>query len=286
MIEIISEVGFCFGVKAAVDKMEEKANQGYHLFVTHPLMHNEKENDKIMLKTQASFYKQKRNPSSLDAIVFSAHGHDPVEEKEYTGYHLVDTTCPLILSRYKRLRNENPDFCKVFFGKKEHQETIGFLTHFPEFHFIDVNSDYIKAVESLPNSPTYILVPQTTASEMSRKSLLSVFKSKNKMVHSYPLCENYESRLKDSIEFLKKHDLKQSAILVVGDRKSSNANEILSGIKNAFTDIPSAIGMKVEDFPFDFTQLKNIYITSATSCSLDSVHELIEELKSSFENLP
>lgn len=286
MIEIISEIGFCFGVRKAISLMDEKAKCGYHLFLTHPLMHNEAEVKKIMDRTKFKYIDETSEiPSSENAIVFSAHGHDPFEEEKYKSFNCFDATCPLILSRYEILKKLPKETIKVFIGKKDHQETIGFLTHFRDFRFIDSSLDLETQIMDFDSMHDYFIVPQTTISQKIFGEFCFLMKKNNHVFKSLPLCENYLKRLKDSVAFLENKDLSQSVILVIGDKKSSNANEIKNGIQYAYPNASIEIGMKVKDFPFDFGKLKNVYITSATSCSTDSVNDVTEELSKRFKNL-
>ena len=56
MIKIISDVGFCFGVKNAVEKLKEIKNDGGRIFLLHPLIHNALLNDKLLKENNATIF--------------------------------------------------------------------------------------------------------------------------------------------------------------------------------------------------------------------------------------
>ena len=137
MIKIITDVGYCYGVKHAIKTLEQASEKNKSLTLLHPLIHNIKENQSIMERTGSHLF----NPETdiqPEAVVFSAHGFTKEEEKKFSGKSvIINGTCPLIISRYEKISALSPDVDIVFLGKKGHQETLGFLSHFPRMKFID-----------------------------------------------------------------------------------------------------------------------------------------------------
>ena len=74
MIKIISDVGFCFGVKNAVEKLKEIKNDSGRIFLLHPLIHNALLNDKLLKENNATIFAGE-DLKKEDTILFSAHGH-------------------------------------------------------------------------------------------------------------------------------------------------------------------------------------------------------------------
>ena len=85
VIQIISDVGFCFGVKNAVEKLKEIKNDSGRIFLLHPLIHNALLNDKLLKENlckatkrnlgrfcyaAASLYSTGDIPSSLSLMRF------------------------------------------------------------------------------------------------------------------------------------------------------------------------------------------------------------------------
>lgn len=278
MIKIISDIGFCFGVRHALDLMFRTKEEGYQVYLNHPLMHNEEENDKAMALSHARYFHAGDDKDLSGAIVFSAHGHPIEEEMVFGPFRQVDATCPLILARYKELSDRQAGVSYVFLGKRNHQETLGFLSHFPYFQFIDVDKNLEEQVNALSLHKEIAFIPQTTVSLDSYESCLKLLAARGEIVQKMTICPMYLARVRSAVGFLKDKDPMKSYVIVCGDKASSNANEILKAIQKAYPRIPVAIGMTEADFDRESLRGKDIYLTCATSCSEESVKALADSL--------
>ena len=270
MVKIISDFGFCFGVDEAI-KILKKASASSPLFLTHPLIHNIYENEVLMKECKASIY----NGEKEGTIVLSAHGHTLEEEAYFLnkGFKVVDATCPLIKKRLEFLKNKNNI---LYFGKKDHQETKGFLSNFPTSILIDQNDDYQKVVSDLDKNKSYFLVPQTTISEDKFSTLKNILKTYNISYDSLDICPLYKKRIKEAITFLENTDPHNSIILVIGDKLSSNANEIYNTLKKRFNSHQILIINEYDDSirkeGYDY------YLVSSTSASKEKVLNIYNQL--------
>ena len=282
MVKIISDYGYCYGVENAINILKNTKGKVSHLYLTHSLIHNKSENDKLMKENNASLYNGEELSNS-DGILFSAHGHGKVEEEKYKDKAILfDATCPLILSRYKSLNSINTTNTTFFFiGKKNHQETNGFLSNFPFLNFIDSQSDIKSQIDSFEKKENLALIPQTTISKKIYDETLEYLSSTGNVVFKMPICQLYSNRVKQSLEFLKSVDISKSCCLVLGDESSSNAREIKKAIQDSYKDLYVQIALSLDNLDLDKIIGKDIYLTSATSCP----KEKVEEMKSILENL-
>lgn len=280
MVKIISDYGFCFGVQSAIDRLcSIKKNKG-NIYLTHPLLHNKMENECIMKKVGAKLLSDEVKVNKDDTLVLSAHGHALEEEENESGSEILDCTCPLIIRRYDRVLPYEKDVSYLYLGKKNHQETIGFLSHFPYFQLIESTKDVLSQLISLPLKEKVVFIPQTTVSKTSWEEVNQFLKENNKeILQALPICPLYEKRSMQAISFLKNVDPTRSIFLVCGDQSSSNAKEIFSSIQNAYPSMKGYIVLRKEDFPFEKYKGFDFYLASATSVSRQSVLDLKKELE-------
>lgn len=281
MIKIISDVGFCFGVKNAVEKLKEIKNDGGRIFLLHPLIHNALLNDKLLKENNATIFAGE-DLKKEDTILFSAHGHLLEEEKKYSTSRQVDATCPLIKERYKQLKKCYSDDVKfIFVGKKNHQETKAFLSHFPYLIYIDVSSfkEDIKRLDLKKQDKTF-LIPQTTISSFTFDEIKRIIDEKSTLTSFISPCKLYDSRAREAIDFLKDKNIDKLFFIVVGDKSSSNANEILNQVKKIYPSIEAKIVLSATQLDIEKLKNRDIFISSATSASLKQVEDLVDELKS------
>lgn len=278
MIKIVTDYGFCYGVKNAIDTFSHLKRGKGTIYLTHPILHNEEENRKWMESLHARFISSDTILSLDDTVVLSAHGHTIEEENAYKGRaKIVDLTCPLILARNKSIPAFQEGVSYFYLGKKDHQETIGFLSRFPYFQLIDAKGDVIQELLSTKVEKKIVFVPQTTAGSDLYHQVLDFLRKKGDVIFSLPLCPKYASRALSSAALAKELDPFKACFLVCGDPSSSNAKEILSSIKKANPALFASIVMKSDEVS-SFLLKKDIYITSATSVSSQVVLELQEGL--------
>jgi len=129
-VEIIRarDMGFCFGVRRAVEMMEEAAQQIGPLTTLGSTVHNRQVVQKLREKgidVVASLDEVSGRP-----VAVTAHGVGPQVKAalEQLGVPVVDTTCPIVTRSQqwaKRLAEEG--FAVIVFGDPEHKEVRGVL---------------------------------------------------------------------------------------------------------------------------------------------------------------
>jgi 4-hydroxy-3-methylbut-2-enyl diphosphate reductase IspH len=245
------------------------------------LIHNLTENALCFFKKPRRSLYDPKNPAKPGAVVFSAHGYTLEEAQAFNGVcPSYDATCPLILARYQALARLDPSISVVFLGKKGHQETLGFLSHFPSLLFVDENQDLLQQIDSLPLKEKIGFVPQTTLSDEKAKTCLGLLAKRGKVVYSLGICPHYQQRTQQALTALAKADPEKSFFLVCGDKASSNANEILNAVLKTYPGLTGTIAMTVNEISPSLLQGKDIYVSSATSSSEESVQALVASLRS------
>ncbi len=280
MVKIISDYGYCFGVETAIKKLYQAAKKNKKLYLNHPLIHNYEANKTILEETDSELISDETEVQDNSIVVFSAHGHKIEDETKYSAKaEIIDATCPLITKRYMELEKViDTEASFIFLGKPNHQETIGFLSHFSKLLLLDVTKDLVEQIEQMKLLPKIYLIPQTTISEKKLIEAKEILLKKYEVI-SYEICPFYQKRYLQCIKFLENVDINKSFVIVAGDKSSSNANEIYRAIKQRFPSIQIMIALKISDLNLDQLQNKDIYITSATSASKLEVETLAKNIK-------
>ena len=279
MVKIISDYGYCFGVESAIKKLLSLKGKNGKVFLTHPLLHNRVENDELMSSVNAIFYKN-QELSKDDHVVLSAHGHTIEEENFFKNKcDLIDATCPLILSRHKKIPAFNKETTYIYIGKRNHQETIGFLSHFPYFELVDCTLEISKQIENINFHTKSVVIPQTTISNSCLEEVKSYVSHKSEIVFSLPICQFYSKRCCEGVSTIKDLNPNNDAFIVCGDKSSSNANEIYNNIKQVQPTMTSFIALDINSLDLNLLKGKNIYIISATSVSKEKVENLKKDLE-------
>lgn len=279
-VRIIGDYGFCFGVENAIKVLEK--NKDKRKILLHPLVHNTLLNQKLMKENNAFLYEDDKKINKDDLIIFSAHGHLTSEEVKFKNHKYYDAICPLITKRYEYLnKNYNKDIKYYFIGKKNHQETLGFLSHFPFMILLDSeNLDNELNNIKLSKEIKTVLIPQTTISNEKFNKCLNYFKDNSNLIYNLSICSFYLKRATDAIKILKNVDISKSYFIVVGDKSSSNANEIYNSIIEKIEGINGTINISFENLDKNKIKDKDIYLISSTSVSKDEVLKLKDDIES------
>lgn len=277
MIKIITEYGFCFGVKHAIETINKASKTYKNVYLSHPLIHNKIENEKIMKKNHANFFTENYKKESA-CLVLSAHGHTLIEKSQYEKLmDVIDATCPLIIERYKKIPKYDENISFIYLGKKNHQETLGFLSHFNYFTLL-TKEDIDSHLSSMSFKDKIVYIPQTTISKEIYEYFYEFLKERGEIIYSLPICNSYASRASKAIAYLKNVECYNSYFIVVGDKSSSNANEIYNSIKTNLPKLQGQIALCISEINREDIKGKDIYITSATSVSQEMVEELFDSL--------
>ncbi len=267
MVYLLKEYGFCAGVKNSIETLKKACDENSTASLLLPLMHNEIENEK--LKSVYHFNSRKEDIKDDDAIVFPAHGHTKEEEDIFSSHNCYDAICPILKSRYDVIE-KNRNLVWYYFGKRNHQETKAFLSHFPFLNYIDPDSESYPAILNLPSA----LLVQSTMSEEKATMFHNILSVEAELKIYLPPCSVYLNRKKEAISFLNAHDLKTFDILVLGSKTSSNCTEMTVSLKSLFPHCYVSQVNSINDIELSQLVKENVLLVSSTSISEESVLEI------------
>lgn len=123
-----TELGFCMGVRRAVDMMEEAAGDLGPITSLGSTVHN----PQVVQRLRDRGVEVIATIDAIDArpVAITAHGVGPsvLEALRGRGAHIVDTTCPIVTRAQqwaKKLTDEG--FGVIVFGDPDHKEVRGIL---------------------------------------------------------------------------------------------------------------------------------------------------------------
>lgn len=123
-----SEMGFCFGVRRAVEMMEASVRERGPMVSLGSVVHN----PQIVAKLRDEGLDVVKDPREVDGrpVAITAHGvsRDVIKGLEASGAEIIDTTCPIVTrSQQWAHRLSEEGFAVVVFGDPDHKEVRGVL---------------------------------------------------------------------------------------------------------------------------------------------------------------
>ena len=232
--------GFCFGVKRAVDKVydeiarEEQEKSGGKIYTFGPIIHN----DEVIRDFEEKGVAVIRTLEELETlhegvVIIRSHGvaKSVYQIIENHGMQLVDATCPFV----KKIHN----IVEQASTKGEYIVIVGNPTH-PEVEGIVgwVHGDGVVVVQSVQEAydfeATYrqkiSIVSQTTFNYNKFKEIVDIISKKSYDVSVLnTICNATKVRQTEASEIASRVD----AMIVIGDKQSSNTQKLFEICKNA-----------------------------------------------------
>ena len=275
-----SVLGFCFGVRRAVELAEKalEENSGNTVYSLGPLIHNEsalkalgEKGLKTVEETDISII-----PDN-STVIIRAHGVAPsiITKLEDKNCKIIDATCPRVKASQKMVERytHNNDFV-ILTGDKNHGEVIGIEGYAGKNFAVIQNMDEAEkfSIEN-PDKTNVILLSQTTYSPKEFEKIEKLFQSKFKnLAVMNTICPATNERQNALLDLCSKVD----GVLVIGGKNSANTKRLYqtaaANCKNA-AHIQSAA-----DIPENFFHLSTIGITAGASTP-DEIITLVEKHK-------
>ena len=231
--------GFCQGVVNAINVLND-ALINYaekNIYCLGWIVHNENvvqefinKGVKFLDDKNTSRYDLIKNLNDENAVVvFSAHGtaDDVFTLAKNKGFIVLDSTCKYVSKIHEIIKAKMEEYKIIFIGKKNHPESIASLSINKDIIFIDIDeARNNKSYENLnlDKNKKYYLLNQTTISIFDYYEIIKYFKT------HYTNIE-YDCEICDATSKRQEADLKMDndveLLIVVGDQKSNNSNQLV-----------------------------------------------------------
>ncbi len=221
---IAKSAGFCFGVKKAVETVENSMGKYPKLYTLGEIIHN----PQVVKRFKDNGVYPVNSAIEVDdgAVIIRSHGAPKKEIQAFTlkNIQVVDATCPFV-SRIQKIVEKayNEDQFIIIIGEKEHPEVIGINGYADNLGFVVNNCQ--EALDLPETEKEITVVAQTTTRHDLYESIIEVIKQKyvNNKTNVYStICDATSQRQSEAMEIAQKVDV----MVVIGGRQSSNTQKL------------------------------------------------------------
>ncbi len=249
-------MGFCFGVRRAVEMAEKAAEENGKVYTLGELIHNKSVVNELASRGIVPI-------SSLDELppngklVIRSHGVPPeiyfmCREK---GIEYIDCTCPFVMKIHDIVEQHEKDgFGIVIAGDPAHPEVIGINGCCGGKAFFVRKAEDVEEIPVPENGPDRIcLVSQTTFDLDEFNRIKAAFSDRfPEGVVFDTICNTTRMRQKEAEEISSKCGL----MLVLGDMHSSNTGKMASICEKHCKNVKRIA--KITDLPIDILKINGI----------------------------
>ena len=246
VVEIDKQSGFCFGVQNAVEIAEKALLKGEKVFSLGPIVHNDKEVDRLSTLGLVSIDHEKFKELKDCKVLIRAHGEPPetyaIAEKN--NLSIIEATCPIVKRLQSKIRDawirtKEGDGQVVIFGKQGHAEVVGLQGQInnegiivsgpADFRKIDISKPVYLFAQTTMSVREYSILSEILCTKMMENGITDMTKN---LIINKTICGQVSNREPHLKAFARKHD----TIIFVSGRESSNGKMLYSVCKNINPD--------------------------------------------------
>lgn len=274
IIETASHLGMCFGVRDALRATHEIATRK-PVTLLGQLVHNPLV-DRFLESVGVRQAGHDETSAGTPDVIISAHGASDARHRELAaaGFHVTDTTCPLVRKAHDALRLlVQEGYFPVVIGQTEHVEVRGLTGDHPGAVVILKAAD----VSAIPDAPRIGVISQTTQPLERALALVEAVKrarpaSEVRFVDT--VCHPTKQRQRALEQLCARNDL----IVVIGGRNSNNTRQLVEtasrlGRRAIHIERPEELRAS------DFHGAASVGVTAGTSTLDDTVQAVVERLR-------
>ncbi len=279
-IEKINPHGYCGGVIRALELVNNAINNATKpIYMIGKVIHNDivcsdLEAQGVIIKTNNKI--DAINEINSGTVIFTAHGTSDIafEIAKRKKLNIIDTTCIKVKLVHENIKKQLDKRTILYIGVSNHPECDAVLSL--SNNIILINN--VNDLKRLDNSKSYYITNQTTLSLYKIKEIYD-FASTNfsDIIIDNKICMSTTKRQEAVINSI------ADCIIVVGDKKSSNTNELYNISKSKCDSF--LVSNVTEIKSINFSKYKNIKITSGASTPEYLVDEIIEYLNKNYLNI-
>ena len=276
-VEKADKIGFCFGVRRAVDILEKVAHERGGVETLGAVLHNEQ----VLQRLARTGVRVAQNVASIqgDVVVTSSHGISPQIEGKIRARHIdiISTTCPFVhRAQVAARRLAESGFFVVIYGDADHPEVKGILGWTKGKGIASLDEKFIATFDRIPRRLG--ILSQTTQvpahfAEFVKKLIDVAFTRDSEMRIIDTICHDIRERQSAALKLASRVDL----MLVVGGHHSANTNrlaELCATVTETYL-----IETAEEIQPSWLAGKHHIGITAGASTDEQTVNEVLQRLK-------
>ncbi|MFC2033911.1 4-hydroxy-3-methylbut-2-enyl diphosphate reductase [Chloroflexota bacterium] len=274
-IEKADGIGFCFGVKRAIDIIEKIAREHGHVETLGALVHNQQ----VLKRLSDIGVRIAENIDDItgNTVAIGAHGVSPQLEKEIRNKYseIIDTTCPFVhRAQVAAQRLAENGFFVIIYGDSNHPEVKGILG-WADGKGIATLEENLK-LDNL--SHRLGVLSQTTQipsnfTEFVKKLIDSALAKDTELHITDTICHDIRERQQAALNLAKRSDM----MLVIGSHTSANTNH-LARLCATITETHLIENAEEIDLSW-LKENQKIGITSGASTSEETINKVLAKLE-------
>jgi len=225
-VEKASAIGFCFGVKRAIDILEKITRERGGVETLGPVVHNWQ----VLQKLAGIGVRVANSVDEIQGgiVAIGTHGVSPQLEDEIRARHteVINTTCPFVhRAQVVARRLAKSGFFVIVYGDANHPEVRGILGWANGQGVATLDENFIATLEHLPRRLG--VLSQTTQMparfiEFVKILIDSALVKDSELRIIDTICHDIRERQQAALELAKKVDL----MFVIGSHTSANTNHL------------------------------------------------------------
>ncbi len=222
-IIVAKNAGFCFGVKRAVDAVENIIGKYGHIYTYGELIHNKDVIEKLAERGVMVTEDIDSLPNEADTlVVIRSHGisradHEKIEAR---GFEALDLTCPFVKRIHDKVKNSSVPV--IIVGTENHPEVSGIRGWAPGEAFV---VGEVGQAGSLPRMEAALVVAQTTITGELWSLVVEKLQACIPQLELFnSICDTTQKRQEEAARLAEKSD----AVFVVGGKHSSNTGKLFN----------------------------------------------------------
>jgi 4-hydroxy-3-methylbut-2-enyl diphosphate reductase len=272
-VRIAKRTGFCYGVREAVDKAKESADEGKRTHTLGQVVHNEGVIADLGARGVVSIAELSEAEAG-STVVIRAHGVTPAVRSAAVerGLEMIDGTCSWVIGEQRQLQGlVEEGYTIVLLGTPNHPEVVGLLGFAPNAIVVDDEADW----DRIPRKKRMALITQSTQPPWKFERLAAFMVSRAhelKIINS--VCPVTIRRQEDTVELARAVEF----IVVVGGRQSANTKELTRLCEIVGT--PAIQVERADDLtdPSAFGGVRVVGVTGGTSTPIEDLEAVAERI--------
>jgi len=278
-VEVADKIGFCFGVRRAINILEKVAHERGGVETLGAVVHNQQ----VLQRLAEIGVRVVNNVDNIqgDTVATSSHGVSPQLEEEIRARHIdiISTTCPFVhRAQVAARRLAESGFFVVIYGDVDHPEVKGILGWAKGKGMATLDEKFIATFDHPPRRLG--ILSQTTQipahfTEFVKELVDSAFTRDSELRIIDTICHDIRERQTAALKLANRVDL----MLVVGGHSSANTNRLAELCSMA---VETYLVETTDEIQFSWLQGKRyIGVTAGASTAEETVNEVLMALKRS-----
>ena len=276
-IELAKTAGFCFGVKRAVETVYEqiRLHEGEKIYTYGPIIHNEEVIKDMKLHGVEVLETEEELDGLKDGtVIIRSHGvpRSVCDRLDKKGIGYVDATCPFVKKIHNIVMEESRKGAHIIIiGNSAHPEVEGIKGWAGDKVTVVQNAEEAELFCIEDKECRICVVSQTTFNYNKFKDLVEIIVKKGyDIIVLNTICNATKERQEEARDIADRVE----AMLVIGDRRSSNTQKLFEICSDACKD--TYYIQTLDDL--DMNQLRSVETVGITA-GASTPNKIIEEVQ-------